>query len=71
MLQLRRIISLNLTDSFPSLARLSSLTTGDSERKSSAGQQREPSLDIPVEGTGNCWVTLVFVVSPEAPQAFC
>lgn len=36
------------------LTRLSSLTVGDSERKSSAAQQREPTLDIPVESTGHC-----------------
>ncbi|XP_042367766.1 rho guanine nucleotide exchange factor 11 isoform X5 [Plectropomus leopardus] len=34
------------------LDRLSSLTIGDSERKSSATQQREPSVDLPVESTG-------------------
>ncbi|XP_034532525.1 rho guanine nucleotide exchange factor 11 isoform X3 [Notolabrus celidotus] len=34
------------------LDRLSSLTIGDSERKSSAAQQREPSLDFSVESTG-------------------
>uniref|UniRef100_A0A8C9XAT4 Rho guanine nucleotide exchange factor (GEF) 11 n=1 Tax=Sander lucioperca TaxID=283035 RepID=A0A8C9XAT4_SANLU len=31
---------------------LSSLTIGDSERKSSATQQREPSIEIPAESTG-------------------
>uniref|UniRef100_A0A4W5Q8W0 Rho guanine nucleotide exchange factor (GEF) 11 n=1 Tax=Hucho hucho TaxID=62062 RepID=A0A4W5Q8W0_9TELE len=35
---------------FPS--RLSSLTIGDSERKTSSGQQREPLADIPPENTG-------------------
>uniref|UniRef100_A0A8C6SI75 Rho guanine nucleotide exchange factor (GEF) 11 n=1 Tax=Neogobius melanostomus TaxID=47308 RepID=A0A8C6SI75_9GOBI len=30
----------------------SELTIGDSERKSSAAQQREPPTDIPIEGTG-------------------
>ncbi|KAM3589932.1 uncharacterized protein V6R79_000251 [Siganus canaliculatus] len=34
------------------LDRLSSLTIGDSERKSSAGQQRELTADIPAEITG-------------------
>ncbi|XP_034532527.1 rho guanine nucleotide exchange factor 11 isoform X5 [Notolabrus celidotus] len=34
------------------LDRLSSLTIGDSERKSSAAQQREPSLDFSVESPG-------------------
>ncbi|XP_032400703.1 rho guanine nucleotide exchange factor 11 isoform X4 [Etheostoma spectabile] len=34
------------------LDRLSSLTIGDSERKSSATQQREPSIEITVESTG-------------------
>lgn len=33
--------------------RLSSLTIGDSERKSSATQQREPTVDFPAESTGN------------------
>lgn len=33
------------------LDRLSSLTIGDSERKSSAAQQREPTTDIPTEST--------------------
>ncbi|XP_074555282.1 rho guanine nucleotide exchange factor 11 isoform X3 [Halichoeres trimaculatus] len=36
----------------PFAAWLSSLTIGDSERKSSAAQQREPSVDFPVESTG-------------------
>uniref|UniRef100_UPI0037E8A71F rho guanine nucleotide exchange factor 11 isoform X2 n=1 Tax=Semicossyphus pulcher TaxID=241346 RepID=UPI0037E8A71F len=34
------------------LDRLSSLTIGDSERKSSATQQREPAVDYPVESPG-------------------
>ncbi|KAK6291921.1 hypothetical protein J4Q44_G00377060 [Coregonus suidteri] len=34
------------------LDRLSSLTIGDSERKTSSGQQREPLADIPHENTG-------------------
>lgn len=32
--------------------RLSSLTIGDSERKSSATQQREPTTEVPAESTG-------------------
>ncbi|XP_029931494.1 rho guanine nucleotide exchange factor 11 isoform X2 [Myripristis murdjan] len=34
------------------LFRLSSLTIGDSERKSSTAQQREPTADVPAESTG-------------------
>ena len=50
----------------PSLKRrLSSLTIGDSERKSSAAQQREPTADIHAETTGNhhipSWL-MVFVL---------
>lgn len=49
---------------FP-LTRLSSLTIGDSERKSSATQQREPTPDIPVESTGNCTLWHGFFVLPK------
>lgn len=50
----------------PSLKpRLSSLTIGDSERKSSATQQREPTADIHAETTGNhnipSWLTFFFL----------
>lgn len=44
--------------------RLSSLTIGDSERKSSATQQREPTADVLTESTGNCdfprWFIFLF-----------
>lgn len=33
--------------------RLSSLTIGDSERRSSGAQQRDPSADLPAESAGN------------------
>lgn len=47
-------ISLFLTTNV-SLAsnRLSSLTIGDSERRSSGAQQRDPSADLPAESAGN------------------
>ncbi|CAJ1086066.1 rho guanine nucleotide exchange factor 11 isoform X1 [Xyrichtys novacula] len=47
------------------LDRLSSLTIGDSERKSSAAQQREPSLDFPVESTGPGLVQRCVVVQKD------
>ncbi|XP_042367767.1 rho guanine nucleotide exchange factor 11 isoform X6 [Plectropomus leopardus] len=45
--------------------RLSSLTIGDSERKSSATQQREPSVDLPVESTGTGLVQRCVVVQKD------
>uniref|UniRef100_A0A8C4GJ80 Rho guanine nucleotide exchange factor (GEF) 11 n=1 Tax=Dicentrarchus labrax TaxID=13489 RepID=A0A8C4GJ80_DICLA len=45
--------------------RLSSLTIGDSERKSSATQQREPTADIPVESTGPGLVQRCVVVQKD------
>ncbi|XP_040886987.1 rho guanine nucleotide exchange factor 11 isoform X2 [Toxotes jaculatrix] len=47
------------------LFRLSSLTIGDSERKSSATQQREPMADIPAEGTGPGLVQRCVVVQKD------
>ncbi|XP_042367765.1 rho guanine nucleotide exchange factor 11 isoform X4 [Plectropomus leopardus] len=47
------------------LDRLSSLTIGDSERKSSATQQREPSVDLPVESTGTGLVQRCVVVQKD------
>ncbi|XP_035531111.1 rho guanine nucleotide exchange factor 11 isoform X7 [Morone saxatilis] len=47
------------------LDRLSSLTIGDSERKSSATQQREPTADIPVESTGPGLVQRCVVVQKD------
>lgn len=37
--------------------RLSSLTIGDSERRSSSAQQKDPSADLPAESAG----TLAFI----------
>ncbi|XP_078132779.1 rho guanine nucleotide exchange factor 11 isoform X5 [Sander vitreus] len=45
--------------------RLSSLTIGDSERKSSATQQREPSIEIPAESTGTGLVQRCVVVQKD------
>ncbi|KAK6291914.1 hypothetical protein J4Q44_G00376990 [Coregonus suidteri] len=45
------------------LDRLSSLTIGDSERKTSSGQQREPLADIPHENTGPSLVQRCVVVN--------
>ncbi|XP_041634631.1 rho guanine nucleotide exchange factor 11 isoform X2 [Cheilinus undulatus] len=47
------------------LDRLSSLTIGDSERKSSATQQREPAVDFPVESTGPGLVQRCVVVQKD------
>ncbi|XP_076580787.1 rho guanine nucleotide exchange factor 11 isoform X2 [Chaetodon auriga] len=47
------------------LDRLSSLTIGDSERKSSATQQREPTADIPAESTGPGLVQRCVVVQKD------
>ncbi|XP_069374348.1 rho guanine nucleotide exchange factor 11 isoform X4 [Paralichthys olivaceus] len=47
------------------LDRLSSLTIGDSERKSSATQQREPTPDIPLESTGPGLVQRCVVVQKD------
>uniref|UniRef100_A0A8C9X7P9 Rho guanine nucleotide exchange factor (GEF) 11 n=1 Tax=Sander lucioperca TaxID=283035 RepID=A0A8C9X7P9_SANLU len=44
---------------------LSSLTIGDSERKSSATQQREPSIEIPAESTGTGLVQRCVVVQKD------
>ncbi|XP_042367764.1 rho guanine nucleotide exchange factor 11 isoform X3 [Plectropomus leopardus] len=49
----------------PFAAWLSSLTIGDSERKSSATQQREPSVDLPVESTGTGLVQRCVVVQKD------
>ncbi|XP_071316119.1 rho guanine nucleotide exchange factor 11 isoform X3 [Trachinotus anak] len=49
----------------PFAAWLSSLTIGDSDRKSSAAQQREPSVDIPVESTGPGLVQRCVVVQKD------
>ncbi|XP_060887898.1 rho guanine nucleotide exchange factor 11 isoform X2 [Labrus mixtus] len=47
------------------LDRLSSLTIGDSERKSSATQQREPLVDYPVDSTGPGLVQRCVVVQKD------
>ncbi|XP_029310526.1 LOW QUALITY PROTEIN: rho guanine nucleotide exchange factor 11 [Cottoperca gobio] len=47
------------------LDRLSSLTIGDSERKSSAAQQREPMVEIPAESTGTGLVQRCVVVQKD------
>ncbi|XP_059210834.1 rho guanine nucleotide exchange factor 11 isoform X2 [Centropristis striata] len=47
------------------LDRLSSLTIGDSERKSSAAQQREPTVDIAAESTGTGLVQRCVVVQKD------
>ncbi|XP_022625616.1 rho guanine nucleotide exchange factor 11 isoform X4 [Seriola dumerili] len=47
------------------LDRLSSLTIGDSDRKSSAAQQREPTADIPAESTGPGLVQRCVVVQKD------
>ncbi|XP_068611825.1 LOW QUALITY PROTEIN: rho guanine nucleotide exchange factor 11 [Brachionichthys hirsutus] len=47
------------------LLRLSSLTIGDSERKSSAAQQREPAADISTESTGPGLVQRCVVVQKD------
>ncbi|KAK2862956.1 hypothetical protein Q5P01_002489 [Channa striata] len=47
------------------LDRLSSLTIGDSERKSSATQQRESTADVPVESTGPGLVQRCVVVQKD------
>ncbi|KAA8582627.1 hypothetical protein FQN60_006298 [Etheostoma spectabile] len=47
------------------LDRLSSLTIGDSERKSSATQQREPSIEITVESKGTGLVQRCVVVQKD------
>ncbi|XP_056224562.1 rho guanine nucleotide exchange factor 11 isoform X2 [Seriola aureovittata] len=47
------------------LDRLSSLTIGDSDRKSSATQQREPTADIPAESTGPGLVQRCVVVQKD------
>ncbi|XP_071372045.1 rho guanine nucleotide exchange factor 11 [Centroberyx affinis] len=47
------------------LDRLSSLTIGDSERKSSAAQQREPTVDVPAESTGPGLVQRCVVVQKD------
>ncbi|XP_070710540.1 rho guanine nucleotide exchange factor 11 isoform X2 [Pempheris klunzingeri] len=47
------------------LDRLSSLTIGDSERKSSATQQREPTADVPAESTGPGLVQRCVVVQKD------
>lgn len=57
----------------PSLKpRLSSLTIGDSERKSSATQQREPTADIHAESTGNhsipSWLMFFLFLSTNIPK---
>ncbi|KAM9335843.1 rho guanine nucleotide exchange factor 11 [Symphorus nematophorus] len=49
----------------PFAAWLSSLTIGDSERKSSATQQREPTADIPAESTGPGLVQRCVVVQKD------
>ncbi|XP_074478870.1 rho guanine nucleotide exchange factor 11 isoform X3 [Sebastes fasciatus] len=49
----------------PFAAWLSSLTIGDSERKSSATHQREPSVDIPAESTGTGLVQRCVVVQKD------
>ncbi|KAM3857344.1 rho guanine nucleotide exchange factor 11 [Diretmus argenteus] len=47
------------------LFRLSSLTIGDSERKSSTAQQREPTVDVPSESTGTGLVQRCVVVQKD------
>eukprot|EP00064_Thunnus_orientalis_P017207 superscaffoldBa00003594_g17287 len=47
------------------LFRLSSLTIGDSERKSSATQQREPTTELPAESTGPGLVQRCVVVQKD------
>ncbi|XP_052315793.1 rho guanine nucleotide exchange factor 11-like isoform X5 [Oncorhynchus keta] len=47
------------------LPRLSSLTIGDSERKTSSGQQREPLADFPTESTGQGLVQRCVVVQKD------
>ncbi|XP_055012062.1 rho guanine nucleotide exchange factor 11 isoform X2 [Boleophthalmus pectinirostris] len=47
------------------LDRLSSLTIGDSERKSSAAQQREPCIEIPTESAGPGLVQRCVVVQKD------
>ncbi|XP_037614086.1 rho guanine nucleotide exchange factor 11 isoform X3 [Sebastes umbrosus] len=49
----------------PFAAWLSSLTIGDSERKSSTTHQREPSVDIPAESTGTGLVQRCVVVQKD------
>ncbi|KAM6959698.1 LOW QUALITY PROTEIN: rho guanine nucleotide exchange factor 11 [Tautogolabrus adspersus] len=49
----------------PFAAWLSSLTIGDSERKSSATQQREPAVDYPVDSTGPGLVQRCVVVQKD------
>ncbi|XP_033961817.1 rho guanine nucleotide exchange factor 11 isoform X5 [Pseudochaenichthys georgianus] len=49
----------------PFAAWLSSLTIGDSERKASAAQQREPILEIPAESTGTGLVQRCVVVQKD------
>ncbi|XP_018543374.1 rho guanine nucleotide exchange factor 11 isoform X1 [Lates calcarifer] len=49
----------------PFAAWLSSLTIGDSERKSSATQQREPTADVPAESTGPGLVQRCVVVQKD------
>ncbi|XP_072314649.1 rho guanine nucleotide exchange factor 11 isoform X3 [Eucyclogobius newberryi] len=51
--------------SSPFAAWLSSLTIGDSERKSSAAQQREPCADIPTESSGTGLVQRCVVVQKD------
>uniref|UniRef100_A0A674C510 Rho guanine nucleotide exchange factor 11-like n=1 Tax=Salmo trutta TaxID=8032 RepID=A0A674C510_SALTR len=47
------------------LSSLSSLTIGDSERKTSSGQQREPLADFPTESTGQGLVQRCVVVQKD------
>ncbi|KAL0970105.1 hypothetical protein UPYG_G00237190 [Umbra pygmaea] len=47
------------------LDRLNSLTIGDSERKTSSGQQRDPLADIPPESTGQGLVQRCVVVQKD------
>ncbi|XP_046907645.1 rho guanine nucleotide exchange factor 11 isoform X1 [Hypomesus transpacificus] len=47
------------------LDRLSSLTIGDSERKTSAGQQREPAVEVPTESSGPGLVQRCVVVQKD------
>ncbi|XP_031688053.1 rho guanine nucleotide exchange factor 11 isoform X4 [Oncorhynchus kisutch] len=49
----------------PFAAWLSSLTIGDSERKTSSGQQREPLADFPTESTGQGLVQRCVVVQKD------
>ncbi|KAI3375703.1 hypothetical protein L3Q82_004013 [Scortum barcoo] len=54
-----------LSDLLPRKPRLSSLTIGDSERKSSATQQKEPTVDVSVESTGPGLVQRCVVVQKD------